>query len=74
METTNREILIEAIAYCAKADGWANLAEVGVFLREKEIKYSKLSKFILNFSEIVETKVDETRQPPVAYARIIQNY
>jgi hypothetical protein len=72
METTDREVLIDAIADCAKADGWANLAEVGVVLREKNIKYGKLSKFILNFSEIVETRVDETRQPPVAYARLIQ--
>ena len=71
METTDREVLIEAIADCAKADGWANLAEVGVVLREKGIKYGKLSKFILNFSEIVETRIDEIRQPPVAYARLI---
>lgn len=73
METTDKEVLIEAIADCAKADAWANLAEVGVFLREKGIKYGKLSKFILNFSEIVETKVDETKQPPVVYARLLQD-
>jgi hypothetical protein len=73
METTDREVLIEAIAGCAKEDGWANLAEVGVFLRGKGVKYSKLSKFILNFSEIVETKVDETRQPPVVYATLIKS-
>ncbi|MCX6236434.1 MAG: hypothetical protein NTY07_02565 [Bacteroidia bacterium] len=74
METTDREVLIEAIADCAKADGWSNLAEVGVILREKGIKYGKLSKFILSFSEIVETKVDETRQPPVVYARLKQDH
>lgn len=73
METTDRDILLEAIADCSKADGWSNLAEVGVILREKGVKYGKLSKFILNFSEIIETRVDETRQPPVAYARLIQN-
>jgi len=71
METTDREVLIEALADCAKTDGWANLAEVGVVLREKGIKYGKLSKFILNFSEIVQTKVDEIRQPPVVYARLL---
>ena len=70
METTDREVLIDAITDCTKADGWANLAEVGVVLREKNIKYGKLSKFVLNFTDIVETKLDETRQPPVAYARV----
>jgi hypothetical protein len=73
METTDRVILIEAITDCAKADEWANLAEVGVVLREKGIKYRKLSKFILSFSDIIETKVDEIRQPPVVYARLIHN-
>ena len=71
METTDREVLILAIEDCAKEDGWANLAEVGVILRSKNIKYGKLSKFILNFSGIVEVRVDEVRQPPVAYARLI---
>jgi len=71
METTDREVLISAIEECAKEDGWANLAEVGVILRNKNIKYGKLSKFILNFSDIVEIRVDEVRQPPVAYARLI---
>lgn len=74
METTDREVLIEALADCAKIDGWANLAEVGVVLRVKGVKYGKLSKFILNFSEIVETKVDELRQPPVMYARLRQDF
>lgn len=70
METTDRKVLIDAITDCTKADGWANLAEVGVVLREKNIKYGKLSKFVLNFTDIVETRLDETRQPPVAYARL----
>ncbi len=70
METTDREVLVEAITDCAKSDGWANLAEVGVQLRSNNIKYGKLSKFILKFSEIIETKIDDTREPPVAYARL----
>jgi hypothetical protein len=70
METTEREVLVGSIAECAKADGWSNLAELGVLLRQKDIKYGKLSKFILNYSEIIEIKVDDTRQPPVAYARL----
>ena len=70
METTEPEVLAEVINECAKADGWANLAEVGVLLSKKNITYGKLSKFILKFSDIIETKVDEIRQPPVVYARI----
>jgi hypothetical protein len=71
METTDREVLMEAVTDCIKTDGWANLAEVGVILRSKNIKYGKLSKFILNFSDILETRIDATRQPPVAYTRLI---
>lgn len=70
MEATDKDFLIEAIENCARLDGWANLAEVGVMLRSKGVKYGKLSKFIQNFSDIVETKIDDTRQPPVAYARL----
>jgi len=73
METTDKEVLIEAITDCAKEDGWANLADVGVFLRGKGIKYGKLSKFILRFPELVETKIDESRQPPVVYATLIKS-
>ena len=70
METTEREVLAEVINECAKSDGWANLAEVGVLLSKKSITYGKLSKFILKFPDFIETKVDEIRQPPVVYARI----
>jgi len=70
METTEREVLTEVIAECAKADGWANLAEIGVLLRQKNIAYGKLSKFILKYPEIIEIKIDELRQPPVSYARL----
>ena len=70
METTESEILTEVIADCAKADGWANLAEIGVLLRKKNIVYGKLSKFILKFPDIIEIKIDELKQPPVTYARL----
>ena len=73
MEITDREVLIGAIEECARDDGWANLAEVGVILRSKNVKYGKLSKFILNFPELVEVRIDEVRQPPVAYARLIRD-
>ena len=70
METTESEVLTEVIADCAKADGWANLAEIGVLLRQKNIAYGKLSKFILRFPDIIEIKIDELKQPPVTYARL----
>jgi hypothetical protein len=71
METTEIvSILREAVASCAKFEGWANLAEVGVVLKEKGVNYGKLSKFINRFPEEVETKIDDQKQPPVAYARL----
>ena len=66
------DILKMAIEACAKEGGWANLAEVGVILREKSVPYGKLSKFISRYSDIIETKIDESRQPPVVYARMIE--
>ena len=65
-------ILRSAVASCAKVEGWANLAEVGVILKEKGINYGKLSKFIIKFPEEVEIRIDNERQPPVAYARLIE--
>ena len=71
MESTQvKEVLREAVATCAKYEGWANLAEVGVILKEKGIMYGKLSKFIVKFPEEIETRVDTEKQPPVAYARL----
>ena len=67
----NEKVLAEAITACANEEGWANLAEIGGMLREKGIKYGKLSKFISRFPELVETRIDESRQPPVVYARLI---
>jgi hypothetical protein len=74
METTEViEALREAIASCAKFEGWANLAEVGVILKGKGIMYGKLSKFILKFPDEIEIRVDNEKQPPVAYARLKSN-
>jgi len=70
METTEIGVLTEVITDCAKADGWANLAEIGVMLRKKNIAYGKLSRFILKFPDLIEIKIDELRQPPVTYARL----
>lgn len=63
-------ILREAVASCAKFEGWANLAEVGVILKEKGIMYGKLSKFIIRFPNEIEIRIDNEKQPPVAYARL----
>ncbi len=65
--------LREAVASCAKFEGWANLAEVGVILKEKGIMYGKLSKFIVKFPDEVEIRIDNEKQPPVAYARLKKN-
>ena len=73
METIESEVLTEVIAECSKADGWANLAEIGVLLRKKNFAYGKLSKFIQKFPDIVEIRIDELRQPPVTYARLKGN-
>ncbi len=66
-------ILREAVTSCAKFEGWANLAEVGVVLKEKGINYGKLSKFITRFPEEVEIRIDDQKQPPVVYARLKNN-
>jgi hypothetical protein len=66
-------VLREAVSSCAKFEGWANLAEVGVILKEKGIMYGKLSKFIIKFPEEVEIRIDNEKQPPVAYARLKKN-
>jgi hypothetical protein len=65
--------LREAVSSCAKFEGWANLAEVGVILKEKGIIYGKLSKFIVKFPDEVEIRIDNEKQPPVAYARLKNN-
>ena len=70
METSEREVVAEVIAECAKGDGWANLAEVGILLRLRNIRYGKLSKFVQKFPELIEIRADDSRIPPVAYARL----
>lgn len=62
----------EAISNSANEEGWANLAELGVHLRKQGIKYGKLSHFFKDYTHIVETRVDLSIMPPVAYARLLQ--
>ncbi|KOY86855.1 hypothetical protein AD998_12520 [bacterium 336/3] len=54
--------------------GWANLAEIGAALRNRGIKYGKLSTFIASFPHIIETRIDNSLSPPVIYARLKQQY
>lgn len=65
------DILIEAINKCADDEGWANLAKMGAFIRKKGIKYGRLSRLLAEYTDIVEIKVDDSIQPPVAYAKSI---
>ncbi|MBU2649303.1 MAG: hypothetical protein KKA81_00080 [Bacteroidetes bacterium] len=67
-----QEILIETISMCADDTGWANLAKIGAILRKKGLKYGRLSRMLKEYGQIIELRVDESIQPPVAYARIIQ--
>lgn len=62
----------EAVSSCADDHGWANLAEIGVILRRKGVKYGKLSRFFENYKYLVETKIDHTLNPPAVYAKLIE--
>ncbi|MBN2682219.1 MAG: OST-HTH/LOTUS domain-containing protein [Bacteroidales bacterium] len=64
--------LIEAVKNCTKENGWANLAEVGAYLRNQGIKYGKLSKFVESYSHLVEYFVDKSIDPPIAYTRLVE--
>jgi hypothetical protein len=69
---TIENALIEAVRNCTKENGWANLAEVGAYLRNQGIKYGKLSKFVESYSHLVEYFVDKSIDPPIAYTRLIE--
>ena len=74
MDTNKAElekVIRQAIIDSANEDGWANLAKIGIQLRKNGIKYGKLSRFFADYTYMVETKVDTTIQPPIAYAKII---
>jgi len=64
------EILKEAITKCADENGWANLAKIGAYLRRNGVKYGRLSRMLKNYEDLVEVKIDDSMQPPVAYAKI----
>ena len=64
-------IIIEAVNNCADENGWANLAKMGAFIRKKDVQYGRLSRLLKEYGHIIEIKVDENIQPPVAYAKLI---
>ncbi|MDX2305131.1 MAG: OST-HTH/LOTUS domain-containing protein [Microscillaceae bacterium] len=65
------QTLVEAVKRCADETGWANLAEIGTHLRNAGIQYGKLSKFLNDFSHVVEKKIDTSVTPPVVLAKLI---
>jgi hypothetical protein len=73
MERSELEYIIkDGVNSCANEHGWANLAELGTYLRLKGIKYGKLSRFLQEYSNILELKIDESLTPPAVYAKLIQ--
>ena len=65
-------IIKDGVNSCANEHGWANLAELGTYLRLKGIKYGKLSRFLQDYSDIIELRVDDSLTPPAVYARLIK--
>ncbi len=64
------EILKEAITMCSDETGWANLAKIGALLRRNGVKYGRLSRMLKSFEDTIELKIDDSMQPPVAYAKL----
>jgi len=63
-------ILKEGVNSCANEQGWANLAELGTYLRQRGLQYGKLSRFLQDYQDIVETRMDTSITPPAVYARL----
>lgn len=64
------DVLKEGVNSCANEYGWANLAELGTFLRQKGIHYGKLSRFLNDYQHIIETRIDDSLTPPAVYAKL----
>lgn len=63
-------ILKEGVNSCANELGWANLAELGTYLRQRGLRYGKLSRFLQDYTNLIETRIDESITPPAVYARL----
>ncbi len=66
------DIIIEAVNKCADEEGWANLAKMGAFMRKKGATYGRLSRMLAEFNHIVEIRIDDNIQPPVAFAKLVE--
>jgi hypothetical protein len=63
-------ILKDGVNTCANEQGWANLAELGTYLRQRGLQYGKLSRFLFDFQDVIETRMDTSITPPAVYARL----
>jgi hypothetical protein len=63
-------ILKEGVNSFDNDEGWANLAELGTYLRQRGLQYGKLSRFLQDYQDIIETRVDPTITPPAVYAKL----
>lgn len=65
-----QSIVRDSILACADEEGKANLAKIGIQLRRRGVHYGKLSRFFDNQQSYVTTWLDESTDPPIAYARL----
>lgn len=61
--------LLEALQVSLNDDGWANLAQIGARLRERQVKYGKLVRFLHSYAHVIDIKIDDSVSPPAVYAR-----
>lgn len=64
------KVLLEAVSKAANEEGWANLAQIGAHLRNNDIKYGKLIRFLHNYGHMLDIRQDDTVVPPAVYARL----
>jgi hypothetical protein len=78
----NTPEIINAVSEVIKAkqdaDGWADLALLGAPLNQRGVNYKamgffKLREFLEDFPDDIELKRDDSHQPPVMYARLINS-
>jgi hypothetical protein len=73
MESSEIEMILkDGVNSCANEHGWANLAELGTYLRQRGIKYGKLSRFLDDYKHILETRIDDSITPPAVYTKLLK--
>lgn len=72
-EAEVEEILKKIILKYGDEIGWVHLSEVGTQLRKAGIQYGKLSIFLEDYADIVETCIDSTVTPPAKYAKLVKS-